>query len=87
MDDIRELTGEPIMISSGYRCPEHNVEAKGTPDSQHLKGTACDFYAENVDTETLARYAEECGADGVGRYPTWVHADVRSGRVYDQYRW
>lgn len=87
MDYIREKAGEPLYITSGCRCPYWNEHERGEPNSQHLYGTACDFWAENTSVESLYTYAEEGNADGVGLYPTWVHADVRSGRTGDTYRW
>lgn len=43
MEEVRELLGHPITISSGYRSPAVNqaVGSKGT--SQHTLGEACDF--------------------------------------------
>ncbi len=32
---IREHYNKPIIINSGYRCPEHNAKVGGSPKSQH----------------------------------------------------
>lgn len=37
LDAIRERIGKPIEVLSGYRCPEHNVEVGGVPNSQHVE--------------------------------------------------
>lgn len=74
----------------GYRCRIHNAEVGGERNSQHLYGTAVDAgYKRFGSMEKLARLAEEAGADGVGRYEEdgFVHIDVRSGRIGDDYRW
>ena len=36
LDAIRERLGVPLYINSGYRCPEHNEEVGGVPNSQHV---------------------------------------------------
>lgn len=79
LDKIRERLGVPITVNSGYRCPEHNAEVSGVPDSQHVLGTAADITYDGIDVDTLAEIAEECGADGIGKYykQDFVHVDVR----------
>ena len=79
LDRIRERLGVPIIVNSGYRCPEHNAEVGGVSDSQHVLGTAADITYDGVDVDYLAEIAEECGADGIGKYyyQDFVHIDVR----------
>lgn len=43
MDKVRELLGYPVLVSSGYRCPQLNAAVKGSPTSSHMKGEAIDF--------------------------------------------
>lgn len=35
LDDIRDYVGEPILITSGYRAPDHNAATGGVRDSEH----------------------------------------------------
>ena len=79
LDAIRERIGQPIEVLSGYRCPEHNAEVGGVPNSQHVEGTAADITYDGIDVDYLAQVAEECGADGIGCYyhQDFVHVDVR----------
>lgn len=79
LDAIRERLGVPLYINSGYRCPEHNAEVGGVSNSQHVEGTAADITYDGIDVDYLAAIAEECGADGIGRYydQDFVHVDVR----------
>ena len=79
LDRIRERLGVPITVNSGYRCPEHNAEVGGVSDSQHVLGTAADITYDGIDVDYLAEIAEECGADGIGKYyyQDFVHIDVR----------
>lgn len=49
LDPIREMWGKPIMVNSGYRCPELNKKVGGKPTSQHLKGEAADITTGSKD--------------------------------------
>lgn len=90
LDDIRESIGKPVSLSCAYRCPSHNAEVGGVPNSQHVLGEAADILVPDDKTvEEVAQLAESLNADGVGRYNDsgFVHVDVRSGRIGDNYRW
>ena len=43
LEPLREHFGEPIYISSGYRCPQLNRAVGGVPNSQHMRGEAADI--------------------------------------------
>ena len=79
LDIMREQLGKPLYVLSGYRCPAHNEEVGGVPNSQHVEGTASDLTYDGIDIEYLAELAERCGADGIGKYPEqgFVHVDTR----------
>ena len=49
LDPIREAWGEPIVVSSGYRCKELNELVGGALHSHHLLGCAADLIAGNRD--------------------------------------
>ena len=49
LDPIREAWGEPIVVSSGYRCRELNDLVGGATYSHHLLGCAADLIAGNRD--------------------------------------
>ncbi len=40
---IRDELGVPVRVNSGYRCPEHNRNIGGSPNSQHMNGNAADL--------------------------------------------
>lgn len=44
LDPLREAWGQPIIVSSGYRCGRLNKIVKGKPTSQHLLGQAADIH-------------------------------------------
>lgn len=85
LDAIRERLGVPLYINSGYRCEAHNEEVGGVQNSYHTQGVAADITYDGIDVDYLAQIAEECGADGIGKYyyQDFVHVDVRG---YDA-RW
>ena len=80
LDAIRERVGGPVEISCAYRCPSHNAEVGGVPNSQHVEGCAADVLCPgDMSVNELAQIAEDCGADGIGKYydSLFVHVDTR----------
>lgn len=57
LDPLREAWGKPIMVTSGYRCPELNGKIKNASrTSQHMKGEAADISVGSpVDNRRLAQ--------------------------------
>ena len=43
LDPIREAWGEPIVVSSGYRCKQLNTLVGGAKYSHHILGCAADI--------------------------------------------
>lgn len=43
LDPLREEYGKPIIVNSGYRCPELNKAVGGAKNSHHLTGYAADI--------------------------------------------
>lgn len=76
LEQVREVLGKPIIISSGYRCPELNAAIGGSKTSAHMKGLACDFTCPAFGTPYAV--ALEI-ADSVVEFDqiiyegTWVH--------------
>lgn len=90
LDDIREAVGGPVEVSCAYRCPAHNAEVGGVPNSQHVLGKAADIIVPDGWTvDELADLASQLNADGIGRYydDGFVHVDVRDGRIDAGYAW
>ena len=53
LDPLRRVWGRPIVISSGYRCPELNILIGGAKHSHHLLGCAADLIAGSPDDHRL----------------------------------
>lgn len=78
---LRSALGKPIIINSGYRCPERNAQVKGSPTSQHLHGKAVDIAVRGVSPKRVAAEAEKIGFGGIGIYETFTHLDTRNGKA------
>ena len=92
LEALRAMIGGPIEISCAYRCPAHNAEVGGVPNSQHVDGTAADVQTPNYDhcntPERLKWYCEQIGFDGIGLYDWGCHVDVRdNGASPNTYIW
>lgn len=75
------MIGRPFIITSGYRCPNHPIEAaKGWPGT-HTLGVAADIRAASSLARMLLNYALNRSdftgigikQHGVGRY---IHLDM-----------
>lgn len=49
LDPIRDLVDTPIIITSGYRCPQVNRLVGGVDNSQHMSGCAADFHVQGYN--------------------------------------
>lgn len=43
LDPLRQSWGEPIIVTSGYRCPALNKAVGGAKNSTHMRGEAADI--------------------------------------------
>ena len=64
---LRSQYGQPLIISSGYRSPEHKIEAaKPTGPGTHAKGRAIDVACAGVDAYKILTEALIVGFTGIG---------------------
>lgn len=78
---VRTTLGNvPIIISSGYRCPDLNKAIKGAKSSAHLTGLAVDFTAPKFGTvlqTARAIAASDLVFDQIiYEFGRWVHLGV-----------
>jgi hypothetical protein len=83
LEGIRTICGDhPVIISSGYRCPELNEAVGGASNSAHLYGCAADFtipeFGDVLDIcHALEPHLRELGIDQLidesGSGARWVH--------------
>ena len=80
---IREFTGLPIKVNSGYRSPDWNQYIGGASKSQHLLGKAADIVIQGMkplDTYALLEFLIGKGKikdGGLGKYNSFTHYDIR----------
>lgn len=76
LEFIRSLLGDKqIIITSGYRTPEHNKAVGGAENSWHIKGLAADFYVVGVRPKTVQYLLREY-VGGLGSANTFTHIDL-----------
>lgn len=63
---LRNAYGKPMRITSGYRCPEHPIEAKKAKPGSHASGCACDIGIDGPDAHQLLSIALQLGFTGIG---------------------
>ncbi len=83
MEVIRMFLGFPIMVHSGYRSPALNHSVGGAPDSQHMKGEACDFTCPEFGrpihvASALISQMKPFGIDQMIMEGNWVHVSFTS---------
>lgn len=80
---VRLKFGVPVIITSGYRCPDHNKNVGGAPESKHVDGIAADIKVKGVEPKEVYEFLDETFPTcyGVGLYSSWVHIDVRSSKA------
>lgn len=83
---IREIIGKPLLVSSGFRCPELNKAINGSIFSQHMLAEAIDISCKTLQPKTLfdrirksgLKYEQlilEQNKDGSKK---WVHVSIGS---------
>jgi len=84
LDKIRELI--PVIVTSGYRCSNHNKEVGGAINSFHIQGLALDLHPimiTNSNATVINLFNFACGMPdlrGIGLYIHHVHIDLRQGK-------
>ena len=88
LEKLRELCGnQPLHINSACRCEKHNAKVGGSPNSQHKLGHAADVRKIlGISIDEMARKAERAGFNGIGKYDSFLHVDVRGTRARWDYR-
>jgi uncharacterized protein YcbK (DUF882 family) len=78
--------GRPVIVTSGYRDPEHNHEIGGTRESMHMSCEAADIQVSGVPKAELASYLRSLPSrGGVGTYcrTESVHVDTGAPRDWN----
>ena len=82
-----KLNCSKIIITSGYRCANHDKNVGGSGTGQHTKGNAADTCCYGQDGQPISSKivccaAQDIGFNGIANITTayqYTHVDVRSG--------
>lgn len=67
LDDLRDKVGFPLIVTSGYRCPDHNDRVSSTgKDGPHTTGRAADLRVSRGNAYDTAHMAFVMGFTGIG---------------------
>ena len=81
LQPLRDGLNEPIIVSSGYRCPELNESIGGAKHSQHMKGQAADIHCS--DNVKLFNYIKDYLEFDqlINEYDyKWIHVSFNDGK-------
>lgn len=90
---FKELNAGKIIVTSGYRCPEHSVKVGGYANDAHTRNIAADIIAYKksgapIAAPVTAYAAEKVGFSGIGIIDdTAVHVDTRNANNYVNSHW
>jgi len=84
MENVRfVLSGRPIHITSWYRNLKVNTLVRGSKNSVHMKGLACDFVCSSLgEPLQVARKIAESDLDFdqvIHEYGCWTHIGLAEG--------
>jgi uncharacterized protein YcbK (DUF882 family) len=67
LDAMRNVLGFPLIVTSGYRCPEHNSRVSNTGMyGPHTSGRAVDFLVAGEKALRLLQVASNRSFTGIG---------------------
>ena len=84
LQGFRDAYGEPIIISSGYRCPKLNKAVGGAKRSSHLHCLAADLVVKG-DWDKFIRFAvgymdgldfDQCIIERNSKGSKWLHIGI-----------
>ena len=80
LDILREKIGKPVIITSGYRTPQHNAKVGGAKYSYHMRGQAADIIVNGMSPKEVAKNLDKLVPNGCGIIveKSWTHFDVRA---------
>jgi len=84
LDRVRDIVGEPIIITSGFRTLEHNKAIGGVDGSSHTKGLAVDIAIRNSRMRfKLINAILQVGINRIGIADNFIHIDIDPNKDKD----
>ena len=83
LQTARDMLGNPILINSGHRSPVYNAMVRGAMFSCHKYiAFDIDFHRSGHDPGFLYNVLKKAGFLGLGKYRTFIHADMWRARTW-----
>lgn len=86
LEYVRTKYNRPMVVTSGYRCPEYNNQVSDTGlDGPHTTGKAVDIHVYGRNAHLLIWWAFDGGFQGIGVHQRgpykerFVHFDTLEG--------
>ena len=88
LNPLREAWGGPILVSSGFRCPELNKAVNGSETSAHLIGYAVDLVPANGKMDAFKKFIvdymktcvfDQCIIEKSGK-TEWIHIGLYNSK-------
>lgn len=80
LQQLRNMYGKPMLITSGFRSKFHPIEARKNSPGTHTTGLACDIGVSRSDAYEVLRLAMQLGFTGIGVSQKggtrFIHLDV-----------
>ena len=96
LEELRELCGFPLVVSSGFRGLLHSIERakinRGKAPGTHNQGIAADIAINGGEAVTLLKHALAIGFTGIGinQRAAWanrfIHLDLRKESTIWSYK-
>lgn len=83
LQPVRDLIEKPIIITSGYRCPELNKLIGGATNSCHLYGQAADIIVPDMTPQELLAIIYKSVPkfhELILEFNAWVHISYRRNK-------
>lgn len=82
LERVRAVWDKPVTLVSGYRTAAYNASCGGATHSQHLTANAADIQVQGVSPSAVyAKLDAMYPGEGVGKYGTFTHLDLRGYRA------
>lgn len=86
LEKLRKRLGMPLIVTSAYRCADHNAKVSKTGKTgPHTTGQAVDLLISGEDAYRIVKVATKLGFTGIGvsQKGTWssrfIHVDDIAG--------
>jgi uncharacterized protein YcbK (DUF882 family) len=85
LDKSREILGEPIRVTSGFRSLTVNKKVGGAYNSQHTKGEAVDLVCNNnaklFQILSKMNFDQLIWEKGTDQQPAWIHVSLKRNGI------